>query len=178
VGAFAPVWEAGEARPIFLYSEERWSQRQQQLFDEGAVSMPMGELYGGVAFLVALLEAYPDTKAVYWFTDCDAAKAAVNSSASPSPQMNHLLRWLFDKYSHVRLLALHIPGKRNWGADGLSRDGVEGATVAEVLESASASDMRLRPLELPEEREIVFVEAAALPQSTKAGTRKRKRRRR
>ena len=178
VGAFAPVWEVGETRPIFLYSEERWSQRQQQLFDEGAVSMPMGELYGGVAFLVALLGAYPDTKAVYWFTDCDAAKAAVNSSASPSPQMNHLLRWLFEKYSNTRLLALHIPGKRNWGADGLSRDGVEGATVAEVLESACASGMRLRPLELPEERETVFVEAAALPQSAKAGTRRRKRRRR
>jgi hypothetical protein len=92
--------------------------------------------------------------------------------------MNHLLRWLFEKYSNTRLLALHIPGKRNWGADGLSRDGVEGATVAEVLESACASDMRLRPLELPEERETVFVEAAALPQSTKAGTRKRKKRRR
>ena len=77
--------------PVFNYMEERWSDRQQQSFDEGAVSMPMGELCGGVAMLAALLVAYSDATAVYWFNDCDAVKAAVNSSSSPSPQMNRLL---------------------------------------------------------------------------------------
>ena len=53
-------------------------------FDEGKVSMPMGELYDGVVFLVALIAAHPEVRAVYWFTDCDAAKAAVNSGLSPT----------------------------------------------------------------------------------------------
>ena len=39
----------------------------------------------------------------------------------------------------MQLIALHIQGKRNWGADGLSRDGVEGDTVANVLDSAAGS---------------------------------------
>ena len=178
VGGFAPVWEPGADRATFLYMEERWSPRQQQHFDDGDVSMPMGELFGGVVFLVALLQEFPRTRAVYWFTDCDAAKAAVNSSSSPSPQMNHLLAWLFDRYSHVRLLALHIPGKRNWGADGLSRDGVEGATVDDVLESAAAGGMELRALAMPQGSGLAFAQSAVLPQSAKAGkSRKRKRRR-
>ena len=45
--------------------EERWSPRQQQHFDDGDVSMPMGELVGGVVFLVALLQEFPRTRAVY-----------------------------------------------------------------------------------------------------------------
>ena len=94
--------------------------------------MPMGELYGGVVFLVALIAAHPEVRAIYWFTDCDAVKAATNSGSSPSPQMNHLLWWLFQQRAHVQLIALHIQGKRNWGADGLSRDGVEGDTIANV----------------------------------------------
>ena len=72
----------------------------------------------------------------------------------------------------MRLLALHIPGKRNWGADGLSRDGVEGATVARCSSRRARRACELRPLELPEERETVFAEAAALPQSAKAGTKR------
>ena len=78
----------------------------------------------------------------------------------------------------MRLLALHIPGKRNWGADGLSRDGVEGATVDDVLESAAAGGMELRALAMPQGSGLAFTESAVLPQSSKAGkSRKRKRRR-
>lgn len=179
IGGFAPVWEPGEAMPVFNYVEERWSERQQRAFDEEEVSMPMGELYGGVAVVAALLEAYPDATAVYWFTDCDAAKAAVNSNSSPSPQMNCLLKWLFQRCRRVQILALHIPGKRNWGSDGLSRDGVEGASVAEVLESAWEAGMLLRRLPLTADRGAVFGEAAALQQSAKsAAGRKRRRARR
>ena len=36
-----------------------------------------------------------------------------------------------------------VPGKRNWGADGLSRDGVEGASIVDVLDSATAAGMVL-----------------------------------
>ena len=179
IGGFAPVWEAGEAMPVFNYMEERWSDRQQQSFDEGAVSMPMGELYGGVAMLAALLVAYPDATAVYWFTDCDAAKAAVNSNSSPSPQMNRLLSWLFQRSDQVQILALHVPGKRNWASDGLSRNGVEGSSIAEVLESAWGAGMLLRRLPPTGDCEAVFAEAAALQQSARAAAgRKRRRARR
>lgn len=178
LGAFAPVWYYGEDAPVLLFAEERWSPSQQASFDAGSVSMPMGELYGGVVFLVALIAAHPEVHAVYWFTDCDAAKAATNSGSSPSPQMNHLLWWLFQRRSHVQLIALHIQGKRNWGADGLSRDGVEGDTVANVLDSAEAAGMELRRLALPGDRGTVFAVAAALPQSARAGNQKRRRGRR
>ena len=92
--------------------------------------------------------------------------------------MNHLLWWLFQRRSHVQLIALHIQGKRNWGADGLSRDGVEGDTVANVLDSAEAAGMELRRLALPGDRGTVFAVAAALPQSARAGNQKRRRGRR
>ena len=82
------------------------------------------------------------------------------------------------KPKDVQLIALHIQGKRNWGADGLSQDGVEGATIADVLDSAAAAGMELRRLALPEERGSVFAVAAALPQSAKAGNQKRRRGRR
>ena len=141
--------------------------------------MPMGELYGGVAMLAALLVAYPDATAVYWFTDCDAAKAAVNSSSSPSPQMNRLLSWLFQRSGQVQILALHVPGKRNWASDGLSRNGVEGSSIAEVLESAWGAGMLLRRLPPTGDCEAVFAEAAALQQSARAAAgRKRRRARR
>ena len=101
-----------------------------------------------------------------------------STTVGPSPQMNHLIWWLFQRRAHVQLIALHIPGKRNWGADGLSRDGVEGASIADVLDSAAAAGMVLRRLALPGGRGTVFAEAAALPQSARAGNRKRRRGRR
>ena len=179
LGAFAPLWYHGEASPVLLFAEERWSPAQQMAFDEGKVSMPMGELYGGVVFLVALIAAHPEVRAVYWFTDCDAAKAAVNSNSSPSPQMNRLLSWLFQRSDQVQILALHVPGKRNWASDGLSRNGVEGASIAEVLESAWGAGMLLRRLPPTDDCEAVFAEAAALQQSARAAAgRKRRRARR
>ena len=77
LGAFAPMRESPGAPAEFVFAEERWSERQQRWFDAGDVSMPFGELFGMVVFAVALLDAYPGMHSVIFFTDCDAAKAAL-----------------------------------------------------------------------------------------------------
>jgi hypothetical protein len=176
LGAFAPMREAPGAPAEFVFAKERWSDRQQQSFDSGGVSMPFGELFGMVVFAVALLDAYPKMHSVIFFTDCDAAKAATNTGSSPSPQMNWLLAWLFRRHPQVQFLALHIAGKRNWGADGLSRDGADGATIKEVLASVEhGGRMRARRLQLPRDRAATFAEAASLPQSARSQARKQRR---
>ena len=88
--AYAAMRPEAYREAAFYYAEERWSTEQQAAFDSGAVSMPFGELFGMVVYAIALIERFPDITAIYMFTDCDAAKAAVNSGASPSPQMNAL----------------------------------------------------------------------------------------
>ena len=177
LGAFAPMRDSPSSPAEFVYAEERWSPAQQRAFDEGVVSMPFGELYGMVVFAVALLDAYPGMHSVIFFTDCDAAKAATNTGSSPSPQMNWLLAWLFKRHPHVQFLALHIAGKRNWGADGLSRDGADGATIAEVLAAVEAGEqLTVRRLRLPGDRNEAFAEAATLPQSARSQARSQRKR--
>jgi hypothetical protein len=101
----------------------------------------------------------------------------VNTSSSPSPQMNWLLAWLFRRHPRAQFLALHIAGKRNWGADGLSRDGADGATIADVLASVEGGGrLRARRLQLPKDRAATFAEAASLPQSARSQARKERRR--
>ena len=160
LGAFAPlVLEAGGA-PRFAFLQQRWSEPVQAAFDAGELSMPAGELYGAIVMAIALAARFPHLRALYLFTDCDAAKAALNAGASGSEQMNALLLWLHRERPKLQLLALHIPGKLNWAADGLSRDGTDGAAVAEVLAAATRGGLEPLELQLPPGAEAALLQAA------------------
>ena len=69
---------------------------------------------------------------------------------SGSPQLHFVLQQMLTELGAAQILAIHQPGKRNWGADGLSRDGNGGATVAEVLRQATAAGMVVEKLPFPE----------------------------
>ena len=86
--------------------------------------------------------------------------------------------WLVEHIpQHVQQLALHIKGKFNWAADGLSRDGAGGATAAEVLSAAEKAGFQLLELSYPTDAEALLEEAARLPQSAKALRRRQRKRR-
>ena len=131
--------------------------------------MPSGEGFGVVAFLDALIQALEGVTHVFVFTDCSAVKAAINSEASGSPQLNALVRWLLVKHPHIQLLAFHQPGKRNRAADGLSRNGHGGELARTILDEAQAAGMELEELKLDSDAWDTLLAAAQCPQRAEKG---------
>jgi len=77
-------------------------------------------------------------------TDSSATAVGIQTSISPSPQMNVLMDWLMQRNPSTQFMALHQPGKRNGAADSLSRK--DSASVLADAKAAGAIPIRL-PLE-------------------------------
>ena len=150
IGAYAPVRLRGEGHPRLLYVEARWPDWAQRAFEANTLSMPAGEMAGTAAMVLAVQQRLEGVACVYAFTDCEPSQLAINSNASGSPQLHFVLQQMLTELGAAQILAIHQPGKRNWGADGLSRDGNGGATVAEVLRQAMAAGMVVEKLPFPE----------------------------
>ena len=83
------------------------------------LSMPAGELVG-VMFAKCMAETAMAATAVIVVSDCQPVVGAVNSHASPSPQLHELLRSLFASRPSTQCLAVHVKREYNQLADDLS----------------------------------------------------------
>ena len=162
IGGYAPVLLEGV--PTLLYLEQRWPDWALSAIQSCRLSMPAAEAAGLIAVVLAAAQRLGGVTHAYAFTDSAASKAAVNSGASGSPQLNHLLRFLFGEAPGVQFLAIHQRGVRNWAADALSRDGNGGATVRAALERAKAADMRIERVDVPGDLWAALRAAADKPQ--------------
>ena len=142
-GAFSMVRDGGEL--LFIDMANRWPRELQQALYLNRMSMPAGELGGVVAFADALAEALPGLTHLIIFTDSDAARAAIRSGNSGSPQLNFIIQWLLARRPALQLMALHQPGARNGVSDRLSRHG-----AAAVREEAVAAGARVVTLPVPD----------------------------
>ena len=105
---------------------------------ENRLSMPAGECGMLAGILTAMLQkcieldAFGSHVFTFTFTDSTATKSTVNRDRSPSPQLTFLITCLTTKLQEqelaketgtrtVQLLAVHVAGVRNVGADCLSR---------------------------------------------------------
>ena len=134
-GAYTLVRAGDELQLPYL--DTRWHADVQRALVEDRLSMPAGEGIGAVVFADALAATLEGLRHLIIFTDSTAVVAALQSGNSPSPQLNFIVRWLFDRRPQLQILALHQPGKRNDGADRLSRSG-----SAAVLSEARAVGAR------------------------------------
>ena len=169
VGGYSPIRRDGQ-RPTLLYTSEEWPQWALRALQGNDLSMPAGEGFGVVAVLDALIGSLEGVSHVYVFTDCIAARAAINSEASGSPQINELIRWLLARHPHIQLLAFHQPGKRNRAADGLSRNGYGGELASTILHEAREAGMQTEELELTRDAWDALEGAARLPQRAEKGS--------
>ena len=142
-GAFTLI-EADDGRLFFIYMDPRWPPDVLQALRQNDLSMPAGEAIGAVVFADALLEALPGVTHLTIFTDSSATAVGIQTSSSPSPQMNVLMDWLMQRNPSTQFMALHQPGKRNGAADSLSRK--DSASVLADAKAAGAIPIRL-PLE-------------------------------
>ena len=126
---------------VFIYIDPRWPEEVLLALQENEVSMPAGEGIGAVVGADALAEMLPGLRFLYVFTDSTAVVAATQSSNSSSPQMNAVVRWLFDRRPQLQLVALHQPGVRNGVADALSRAGTD--RVLAEARAAGAITLRI-----------------------------------
>jgi hypothetical protein len=85
--------------------------------------------------------------------------AALNSGNSDSPQLNAIVRWLFDRRPLLQLLARHQPGKRNGAADSLSRDDRE-----RVLREAAEGGARAVTIDCHATSRALALMALSFPQ--------------
>ena len=100
---------------------------------ENQLSMPAGKCGMLAGILTAMLRKCIELDAfvshAFTFTDSIATKSTVNHDGSPSPQLTFLITWLTKRLQElaketgtrtVQLLAVHVAGVRNVGADRLS----------------------------------------------------------
>lgn len=144
---------------LFLYINPRWEEDVRQLLYTNVLSMPAGEGIGVVALAAALVRRLPGLAHLTIFTDAQPVASAINSGNSESPQLNFIVRWLLDAFPRLQLLALHQPGKRNDGADGLSRH-----DTRRVLLEAEEAGLRTLQLPLPPGLPELIARASQLPQ--------------
>jgi hypothetical protein len=126
---------------------------------ENKLSMPAGEGIGAVIFADVLASALPDLQYLVIFTDSSPVVAALNSGNSDSPQLNAIVRWLFDRRPLLQLLARHQPGKRNGAADSLSRDDRE-----RVLREAAEGGARAVTIDCHATSRALALMALSFPQ--------------
>mmetsp|Transcript_41076 Transcript_41076/g.94204 ORF Transcript_41076/g.94204 Transcript_41076/m.94204 type:complete len:572 (-) Transcript_41076:1277-2992(-) len=143
-GGFTFVQVGGaEAPAAFLCMYERWAEGVRQDLQSNRVSMPAGEAFGAAALIDAVLTELESVSHLICFTDSDATARGLTSGGSGTPQINVVLRWLFERHRRVQFLGVHIPGTLNETSDRLSR-GREAEVLADVTRAA-ARVTRLRP---------------------------------
>ena len=151
--------EVTDGQTLFLYTDPRWPDDIKHALQQNSCSMPAGEGLGAVIFADQLADSIPGLTHMVIFTDSSAVAAAIQSNGSPSPQMNFIVRWLFDRHPSVQFLALHQPGCRNIASDGLSR--TASATILAEASAAGATLVHLPPQ--PHATDLMY-QASALPQ--------------
>ena len=77
--------------------DPRWPEEVLKALQENTLSMLAGEGIGAVVFTDEMATLLPNLTHLYVFTDSTAVEAAINSASSPSPQMNVVVSWLFDR---------------------------------------------------------------------------------
>ena len=160
-GAFTFIAHS-ESAAQFLYIDPRWPPDVILALQQDTLSMPAGEGLGAVIFADILATALPGLTHLVIFTDSSAVAVAIQANGSPSPQMNLLVRWLFERHPHVQFLALHQPGVRNDAADGLSR-----SRSAAVIADAVATGAHAVQLHVPPHAVALMRAAMATPQRTR-----------
>ena len=143
-GAFTFVRTA-DGQLVFLYIDPRWPDDVLADLQSNKCSMPAGEGLGAVIFADLLATALMGLTHLVLFTDSSAVAAALNSNSSPSPQINHLVKWLFERHPRLQLIAIHQPGVRNSAADGLSR-----SASSQVIADAVAAGAHAHEMHMPE----------------------------
>ena len=97
--AFTVVRREGSA--VFLYDDPRWSPETLLELQSNVLSMSAGEGIGAIAFADALAGELDGLTCLYIFTDSTAVVAAVQVNNSPSPQLNGMVRWLFERHPRI-----------------------------------------------------------------------------
>jgi hypothetical protein len=120
-GGFTMIRDQGNEL-LFVNISPFWDADILEALRTNKLSMPAGEGIGAVVLADTLAVTLPDLRYLVVFTDSSPVVAALNSGNSDSPQLNAIVRWLFDRRPLLQILALHQPGKRNGAADSLSRD--------------------------------------------------------
>ena len=156
-GGFTLIIEGVE--PVFIYTDPRWPPEVLAALQQNVLSMPAGEGIGAVVFADALADSLVGLRYLIVFTDSTPVVAAIQSGNSDSPQLNAIVRWLFQRRPHLQLLALHQPGKRNGAADGLSR-----TESASVLKEAAGIGASIERLACEREMHALALSAMQLPQ--------------
>ena len=156
-GGFTLIIEGVE--PVFIYTDPRWPPEVLAALQQNVLSMPAGEGIGAVVFADALADSLVGLRYLIVFTDSTPVVAAIQSGNSDSPQLNAIVRWLFQRRPHLQLLALHQPGKRNGAADGLSR-----TESASVLKEAAGIGARIERLACERDMHALALSAMQLPQ--------------
>jgi hypothetical protein len=156
-GGFTMVRTSGD--PIFLYMDPRWPPDVLEALRTNVLSMPAGEGIGAVVLADALAAILPRLQHLIIFTDSSPVAAAIQSGNSDSPQLNAIVRWLFQRRPHLQLIALHQPGKRNGAADRLSRH-----STAAVIAEAAAAGAHIARIECAHVMEPLARMAMRLPQ--------------
>ena len=156
-GGFTFVSRGAEL--VFIYTDPRWPPAVLAALQQNELSMPAGEGIGAVIFADALAEVLSELRYIIIFTDSSPVVAALQSGNSESPQLNAIVRWLFQRRPRLQVLALHQAGKRNGAADGLSR-----VDSARVVADAQRVGARAERLACEGEMHALALSAMRLPQ--------------
>jgi hypothetical protein len=149
----------GSNELLFVNISPAWDADILEALRTNKLSMPAGEGIGAVVFADTLAVILPDLRYLVIFTDSSPVVAALNSGNSDSPQLNAIVRWLFDRHPLLQLSALHQPGKRNGAADSLSRDDRE-----RILREATAGGARVVTVECHDTSRALALMALSFPQ--------------
>ncbi|KAL3917175.1 MAG: hypothetical protein SGPRY_006508 [Prymnesium sp.] len=96
-GGFTVVRRGGEESPdaesTMLYMAELWDNNTRRHLQSNRLLMPAGEAIGFIVLIDAIARELSDLTHLVTFTDSAPAAAAINTSNSPSPQIDYLA-WL------------------------------------------------------------------------------------
>ena len=157
-GGFTMIRD-GNNELLFINISPAWDADILEALRTNKLSMPAGEGIGAVIFADTLAITLPELRYLVVFTDSSPVVAALNSGNSDSPQLNAIVRWLFDRHPLLQLLALHQPGKRNGAADSLSRDDRE-----RVLKEAAEGGARAVTIDCHDTSRALATMALSFPQ--------------
>jgi hypothetical protein len=141
-GAFTVVQWGRDEKAELIYLEKLWEEEIKQALQNNVISMPGGEAFGAAAMADALLTDLEDATHMVVYTDSAATEAAINSANSPSPQMNAIVKWLFERWPGVQFLGVWQKGIRNDVADRISR-----GKLSSVIAEAEAGGLATRRIE-------------------------------
>ena len=160
IGGFSVVHVTGVIPPVFFYLESRWPTELRDALFRDQLSMAAGELFGLAIMAEALYASLGGMTHIIMFSDSSATVGAVQTACSPSPQMNHILQWLFGKIGRTQVLAVHQPGVRNVVADAISRHG-----LCDTLREARAHGLELCPLTVADDAWTMLRACTRIPQA-------------